>query len=76
MKNTHYKNFNMNGSFSDFDGALRYLKGKDQVAIKEDDPEFFSILADGRDDTSMLSSSRRILRKIPRKQRKEERQKS
>jgi len=71
MKNSHYKNFNIGKSFSDYDGALRYLKGKDQEIIKEDDPEFFSLPAERVDNVSLLSSSRRILRRPPRKNRKE-----
>lgn len=67
MKNSHYKNFNISKSFSDYDGALRYLKGKDQEIIKEDDPEFFSLPAERVDNVSLLSSSRRILKKTPRK---------
>ncbi len=75
MKNAQYKNFTIGSSFSDYDGALRYLRGKDQGIIREDDPDFFAAPLDRRDNTPLLSSSRRILRKIPRKQRKEERQK-
>jgi len=71
MKNSHYKNFNIGRSFSDYDGALRYLRGKDQEIIKEDDPEFFSLPTERVDNVSLLSSSRRILRKIPRRNRKE-----
>lgn len=71
MKNSQYKNLNIGKSFSDYDGALRYLRGKDQEIIKEDDPEFFSLPAEHLDSVSLLSSSRRILRKIPRKTRKE-----
>ncbi len=63
MKNSHYKNFNVGKSFSDYDGALRYLKGKAQKIIKEDDPEFFSLSAERVDNISLLSSSRRILKK-------------
>lgn len=67
MKNTHYKNFNIGKSFSHYDGALRYLKGKNHEIIKEDDPEFFSLPAERVDNVSLLSSSRRILRKTPAK---------
>lgn len=71
MKNSHYKNFNMSKSFSDYDGALRYLRGKDQEMIKEDDPEFFSLPVEQVDNITMLSSGRRILKKAPCKNRKE-----
>lgn len=71
MKSTLYKDFNLNGSFTDFDSAMRYLRGKDQVTIKQDDPDFFAISADDTDNVSALSSSRRILRKKSRKQKKE-----
>jgi hypothetical protein len=71
MKNAHYKNFNIGKSFSDYDGALRYLKGRDQAVIKEDDPEFFSLPAERIDNVSVMSSCPRILRRAPRKHRKE-----
>lgn len=71
MKNSHYKNFNIGKTFSDYDSALRYLKGKDQEVIKEDDPEFFSLPAERVDNISLVSSPRRILRKTPRRHRKE-----
>lgn len=71
MKETGYRNFNLENSFSDANSALRYLRGKDQRLIREDDPEFFSLQGDRNDNISVLSSSRRILRKIPRNKRKE-----
>lgn len=66
MKSNLYKNFNLNRSFTNFNSAMRYLRGKDQAAIRLDDPDFFSIPADSIDNVSALSASRRILRKRPR----------
>ena len=65
MRNMYFKTPNIGSAFIDHDESLRYLRGKDQEAIKEDDPDFFTISADGSDDVSLLSSSRRILKKVP-----------
>ena len=71
MRNMYFKTPNIGSAFMDHDESLRYLRGKDQEVIKEDDPDFFTISADGDDNVSLLSSSRRILKKIPRKHKKE-----
>jgi len=71
MKDFGYKDLNLRTHLSDVGSALRYLRGKDQVAIKLDDPDFFSIAADDIDNVSTLSSARRLLRKKTRKQKKE-----
>ena len=68
MRDTHYKSFNFGNSFSDVGAAWRYLKGKDQKEIEEDDPDFFVERGDLNENVSVLSSSRRILKKHPRKQ--------
>ena len=70
MRDTHYKSLSFGNSFSDVGAAWRYLKGKDQKEIEADDPDFFVEGTDTNDNVSLLSSSRRILKKIPRKQTK------
>ena len=71
MRNMYFKTPNIGSVFIDHDESLRYLRGKDQEAIKEDDPDFFTISADESDDVSLLSSSRRILKKVPYRHKKE-----
>ncbi len=71
MRDDEYRNFNAETLSSDAEMDLRYLRGKDQLVIKDDDPEFFSFPADGVDNISYMSSSRRILKKFPSRKRKE-----
>ena len=71
MRDTQYRVFNSGKSFSSPGASLRYLKGKDLREIAEDDPDFFAEGEDILGDIPRLSSSRRILKKIPRRQRKE-----
>jgi hypothetical protein len=77
MQKRYYKTPNIGsafgdygGAFGDYDSAMRYLKGSDQKLIKEDDPDFFVKPVDGLDNISLLSSSRRILKKVPHEQKK------
>ncbi len=71
LKDFEYRNLRAKSLLSDVEATMRYLRGKDQQLIKDDDPEFFSFPVEGAGSVSQMSSSRRILKKFPSRKQKE-----